>query len=702
MSKVMIKLHIALFAVFVSIGFGYGQSHDMDLIDAGDQAMERGRYTDAVFYYIQVSNTALTDQMNTGSSSQEAAYYPYSLRTQNRSSAQEEKPKRKRKRASVDNMESLVIHKLAKAYRLAKDYTHAEKWYAKAVEHPNSSFPNAAYHYGSALIYNGKYDEAKTVFEDLIEKRDNKKDPIIQLAQKKLKSCNYGLQNGLDEKTPTVNLMEGEINSGFSSFGMMYYNEGLIYASAKESEPYNSDIYLIKKDEGGSLSEPEIFDEEANSSLVEGAAVITDDGNTMFFTRVDSLDPDQVDIFILRKFNGNWLKPFKLGKNVNGEGYKSMMPCIGGDGKTLYFASNRPGGYGGMDIWKTKINDMGKAKEPVNLGKNVNSNEDEITPFYHRGSKTLYFSTTGRTGFGGYDIFKSTYNILTDTWNTATNLGASVNSSMDDTYFIWGEDMKNGYLTSDKESCSSCDSSQIINIHCNKIYEVNNPSFKIEIEGYVRDIDTDGPISNVTVDFKDIKGELETVTVTTDEDGFYKAELLENREYFIKSVTKGYFADAKIKSTMGMVRPRSILSNFYLEEIPTNEVEIEGIEYDFDSDQIRASSRAVLNELVELLRLNNSLEVEIRSHTDSRGDPAYNIDLSQRRAQSVVEYLVDHGIKRSRLIAKGKGSSEPAVVKVNGRKVKLDDQFIMSQNDKKTKEKYYQSNRRTAFKVLNQ
>lgn len=696
----MIKLNIALLAIIISIGYGYGQSKDMDLIHSGDVAMKENKYTLAIYYYLQVDNSLLKgSQINSKTDGE--IYYPYSLGShqQSQTSKKESNPQEKPK--ATLNKEDIIMNKLANAYRLAKDYTNAEKYYATAVQYPSSEFPNAEYYYGCALINNGKYNEAKSVFEKLIEKRNNKEDPISQLSSKRIKDCDFGLHEGLTYDTPSIKTLGEDINFGISSFGMMYYNDGLIFASAEKSTPDNSDIYLTKKDTNGGFSVPQRFDGEANSPALEGATVISMDGKTMFFTRVDQLDPNNVSIYILRNFNGNWMKPFKLGENVNLEGYKSMMPCLGADEKTIYFASDRPGGYGGMDIWKTTINDMGEATEPVNLGENINTSEDEVSPFYHSISKTLYFSSNGQIGFGGFDVFKSTYNILTVTWNASDNLGSSVNSSMDDTYFIWGEGMKSGYLTSDREECQACDSSQVYNIHCNKIYEVNNPNFEIKIEGYVYDLKTNLPIPNSKVDFKDIRGNIENISILTDKNGFYEATLLENTEYFIKSINSGYFADATVKSTMGVVRPSSMQANFYLKLIPADEIEIKGIKYDFNSADLRDTSKIILNDLIDLLQLNNSLKVEIRSHTDSRGDTTYNIDLSQRRAQIVVDYLVEHDIQKDRLIPLGKGFSEPAIVNINGKEIKLDDQFIMSLPDKEVQEKYYQMNRRTAFKVLN-
>ena len=700
MSKIMIKLNIVLLAIIVSTGFGYGQSRDMEIIHSGDAAMKKGSYTQAIQYYLQVVNfTADSSQAN--SNDQVGTYYPYSMNSR-RNLPQPSETNTKEKIQPTNDYEGLTTNKIANAYCLAKDYSNSEKWYARAMEFPSNEFPNAAYHYGCALMNNKKYNEAKSEFEKLIEQRGNQEDPISKLASNKIKSCDYAIHESLSHKTPSIKLMGNDINSGSSSFGMMYYEEGLIFASSLASSPENSDIYLIEEDNNGNFSAPLRFEGEANSPEIEGAATISRDGKIMYFTRVDRLDPNNVSIYILRNFNGNWLKPFKLGDNVNLEGYKSMMPSLGGDGETLYFSSNRPGGSGGMDIWKTTIDQMGEATEPINLGKEINTSEDDVSPFYHAGSKTLYFSSKGHLGFGGFDVFKSTFNILTDTWNSSDNLGPSVNSSMDDTYFIWGEDMKHGYLTSDREGCISCESPEIFDIHCNKIYEVNNPSFEIKIEGYVYDMETNAPIPNATVEFKDIRGVIENVSITSDEDGHYVATLLENKEYFLKSIKNGYFADAMVKSTMGMVRPRSLMSNFYLNKIPTTEIEIKGIEYDFDSDVLREDAKKVLNNIVELLQLNSNLKVEIRSHTDSRGVPIYNLDLSQRRAQNVVHYLVNHGVNASRLIALGKGSSEPAVIDIKGKEVQLTDEFIMSHPDEKSQEEYYQLNRRTAFKVIGQ
>lgn len=699
MSKIMIKLNIALLTVIVSIGFGYGQSNDMDFIHSGDEAMQNEKYTEAVYYYLQVDNPS-SENNHISSNSKDEIYYPYSLKQKNKSQSNKKKKRTKSKTPTIDNKESLITNKLAKAYRMAKDYTHAEEWYAKTVEHSNNKFPNAAYYYGCTLINNGKYGAAKSVFEKLIENRGDKGDSISQLAAKRIKNCNYSVEKGLEESPSTIRLLEEEINSGTSSYGMMYCPDGLIFASSKESIPYNSDIYTTKRDEGGNFSTPQPFKGKVNTPAIEGAAVISGDGNTLFFTRVDPLNNNQTNIYILRNLNKSWLKPFKLGKNVNLDGYKSMMPCIGGDGKTLYFTSNRPGGYGGMDIWKTKINEKGEATEPINLGGNINTSEDEISPFYHSSSKTLYFSSNGHTGFGGFDVFKSTYNILTDTWNNSDNLGASINSSMDDTYYIWGKDLKHGYLTSDREECESCGSSEVYNIHCNKIYEVENPLFEIKIEGYVYDLDSNLPISNATVKFKSIKGDIEEDSITTDEDGHYERTLVENKEYFIKSDKKGYFADAMVKTTMGMVQPKSIQADFYLGKIPTKEIEIKGIKYDFDSAKLRAESKVILDKLIELLQLNNNLKVEIGSHTDSRGEAKYNFELSQLRARNVVGYLVSHGIRKNRVTAKGKGSSQPAVISINGKEVELNNEFIESL-DKEEQEKYYQLNRRTTFKVLN-
>ncbi|MEX1192279.1 MAG: OmpA family protein [Brumimicrobium sp.] len=698
----MKKLYIICIAMIVSISFGYSQTNKK-LIRSGDNEMEMENYASAVYFYSQVINRL-------AGGNEDLMYHPYSVNAFYKANPKGGPKTFEPPVNPKTDDELVVLHKLADAYRLAKDYENAEKWYAIAVENPKEEHPYAEYFYGYSLMKNAKYEEAKPYFEKMIEKLDE--DNLYhELSLEKLGDCDFAIEDEGTYTNAEVFLLDSTINNGTTSFGMMFHRKGLLFASArndttapeeyKHGGEYNSDVYLTEKKSDGSYTTPEWFEGNVNSSSIEGGATLSPDGKAMYFTRINPQNHLETGIYVTRFFNGRWTEPFRLGKDINKDGFKSMTPSMADDGETLYYSSNRPGGLGGMDIWVTTINEDGETTEPINLGELVNTNEDDISPFYHSQSKTLYFSSEGHIGFGGLDVFKTTINPITEWWDTPSNVGQPINSPRDDAYFIWGKDMQSGYFTSDRDNCGDCDSLNTLNTHCNSIYAVERPLIEITISGYVFDFDTDEPIPGASITFKDVRGELEDVELTADESGYYERSMRVNQEYFLKASKKKFFADAAVKNTLGIVESTNITQDFYLTTIPTGEIEIKGIEYDFDAATLREDSKANLDKLVEFLNLNSNLKVEIRSHTDERGRDSYNLDLSERRAQSVVDYLVDNGISRQRLKPKGLGETEPARIETEGgQDVTLTPEYINSLDDEELQEKYHQINRRTAFKVL--
>jgi OmpA-OmpF porin, OOP family len=698
----MRKLFILSTIVLISCA-SFGQTNK-SLIRSGDAEMALENYASAVYFYSQVINRL-------AGGNEDMIYHPYGVSAFYKADSKGG-PKSFEPPVSPKNDELIVLHKISDAYRLAKDYQNAEKWYAVAVRYPLEEFPYASYFYGYSLMKNGKYEEAKVYFE----KSQNELEEINfyhQLAIEKTGNCDFAIRDEGTYTNAQVFLLDSVINSGTTSFGMMYHQNKLIFASARLDTTmandyearslYNSDLFFTRYKSDGSFEAPKWFEGGINSEAIEGGATLSPDGKIIYFTRVNPLNHNESSIYVSRFFNSRWTEPFRLGKDINMDGYKSMTPTLSEDGKTLYYASNRPGGLGGMDIWKTTINEDGETTEPINLGNLVNTREDEISPYFHAKSKTLYFSSEGHIGFGGFDVFKTTINPITEWWDSPINLGQPINSPRDDTYFVWGKDMMSGYFTSDRDNCGDCDTMNTLNVHCNSIYRVERPEFKIMISGYVFDNDTDDPIPGATITFKDVRGGLEDLLLKADDNGFYSLELNPNEEYFIKASKKKYFADAGIENTLGILETTNLDRDFYLTLIPTGEIEIKGIEYDFDAATLRPQSKVELNKLVEFLTINANLRIEIRSHTDERGSDVYNEKLSQRRAQSVVDYLVDSGISRDRLEAKGLGEYEPAVIRLpSGEDVQLTPDYIYSLSDKDKQEEYHQRNRRTAFKVLAQ
>lgn len=697
----MRKLIVILIACVLSVS-GIAQSNKK-MVNLGDEEMTNGNYASAVFYYSKVLN-----KLAGGGPDQ--IYHPYSVNAFYKSSrkggvANFEPPKN----ATGTQLE--VLHKLADAYRLAKDYDNAEKWYAVAVESPREENPYDHYFYGVSLMNNNKYEEAKVQFNQVLEDFPDSESKYNQLALDKLANCEFALNPANDNKAIDFVLADTVINGGSTSFGMMYKKDGYIFSSARKDsienegdesiDEFNSDLYFTKRNPDGTFQLPEALDIKINSPYNEGAAVVSPDGRSLFFTRVNPLNRNESAIYVCRRFNGVWLEPFKLGGNINAAGFRSTTPYLCEDGTTLYYSSNRPGGEGGMDIWQTTINEDGETTEPKNLGSKINTVEDEITPFLHTKSKTLYFASEGHIGFGGYDIYKSTINPNTDWWKQASNAGAPINSARDDSYYIIDASGEEGFVSSDREDCAECDSTSTLNVHCNQVYTLVRPEIIVSISGFVINANTDEPIPFAKVSLKDVRGLNETMIVKADETGYYETSLILNEEYFMKASKPRFFADAAVENTLGLTESTAIQRDFFLSPIPTGEIEIKGIEYDFDKATLRPISKVELDKLVEFLNLNANLKVEIRSHTDARGSDSYNLRLSKDRAKSVVDYLIANGIDKTRLEPLGLGETEPAIITdENGKELRLTEANINAMPTEEKREEYHQRNRRTAFKVL--
>ena len=700
------KKLITLFIVLLSASQIFAQSNHK-LEQQGDLAMQNGLYSYAVHYYSFILFKIQDEE--------EAMYYAYDVTTNYK------KPEKVNEEGAIKPPENptpkeiRIIHKLAEAYLKANDYANAEVWFEAANNHPREDFPYARYFYGLTLMKNYKYDDAIKQFEQFKKENGNKENKFYKLADAKIINCEFAKNKENANKDLYITNLDSVVNIGSTSFGLQFFSdEYMIFSAAKpdsgilykhdELKEYLLDLFLVKMDENGEFVSSEKFPWSINTAdHHEGSASISPDGNILFYTSANPLNINETVIYRTKKLNGQWLQPQPLGPDVNAPGFMSKNPYITRDGKKLYFSSNRPGGEGGMDIWVVDINQDGFTSNIQNLGTFVNTPDDEVTPFFHEYSNALYFSSKGHIGFGGFDIFESKINPNTEWFGNALNIGAPANSSRDDNYYILDEKGQTGYLTSDREVCSECDTVYNLQKFCNKIYQIKKPEVKFLVKGYVFDEETDEPIANAKIDFKDVSFKWEHFSIQTDENGYYEQELIPEVELFLKASMPDYFADQAILSNMGETESKVYEQDFYLRKIPKGEMVIEGIEYDFDKATLRPKSKEILDNVVKFLELNDNISIEIRSHTDMRGSDSYNLSLSQRRAQSVVNYLIANGIAKERLIAKGYGETTPAEVPdKEGNMVTLSPAYIKALPTKEEQEEAHQRNRRTAFKVLNQ
>lgn len=583
-----------------------------------------------------------------------------------------------------------ILYRLAQSYRQNFDYNHAAEAFKVCAE--RGVYTDAAYYYGLSLMTIKNYKLALQVFDEYAQQKKGN-DSLITLAKRKAQSCYFALDT-LIPKRAIVRRMDSLVfNSGTSNFGVMYYlsDDKVVFTSArkgsivadpeKQDGRYYCDLYTSVR-EDTIWMRPVNFGRPVNTSLHEGSGVFTPE-EVMLFTRWSDNNRNEAFIYMARTNGGRFYEAMKLGTNVNRPGFKTQQPFVTKDGKRLIFSSNRAGGKGGFDLWWAPIDENGFIGEAVNLGDKVNTEGDEITPFYHDISNTLFFSSTGHKGLGGLDVFKSSFNVDDSVFAAAVNMNAPINSNKDDAYYVTDRLGTGGFLSSDRKDCADG--------HCYQIYSYINDPIKFDLDGHVYDNKTNDPIANALVTIKDVHDRDEPFYVVTDAEGYYSTPLKANEEYFLKAQKNKFFGKPGSVITKGFTDSKHFEQDFFLDPIPDGDIEIEGVEYDFNKATLRPKSMEILDKIVDLLKLNDNLSIELSSHTDSRGNDEYNLRLSQARAQSCVDYLVLKGIAKKRMIAHGYGETKPIVPQSE----------IDKMADKSAEfEAAHQKNRRTAFRVI--
>ena len=587
--------------------------------------------------------------------------------------------------------EQYIIHQIAECYRLNRDYKNAEIWFERSLENKPSQYPYESYWYGDALMKNKKYPAANLQFDATLAATEKTDTVLYKLTKMKIAGCYLAIDASSLQKGIAVTEMDSAFNTGTSSFSANYYGDEntVSFSSARDgntiSDPkkqnakYTSDIYTLAKSENNTWGDLKKIDGPINTDQNEGSGFLTSDRERFFFTQSSTTNKNECDIYFSRFFNGEWLMAQEMNDKVNLEGYKSKDPCVIYDGSIMYFSSDRPGGYGKMDIWYEFIDADGRTYgDPINMGPMFNTAEDEVSPYFHRATSTLYFSSDGHPGFGGLDIFKSTLNLNDSLWSVPKNLGQPTNSSNDDTYFVLNNNQLNGFVTSDRKECKTCTGGA-----CYKIYSITKDPFVYDVRGTVYNPETNKGIPNATITFKDIRSDWEPFAIQTDSVGNYFYKLKEGVELYMKAQKTGFLGDAGTVFTLGLTESKHFEKDFFLTPISPEGVVFPNVEFDNEMVVLSPVSKKILNDLADFLKLNNNLNVEIVSHADNaeRGLDKNNIKISEDRSKSCADYLISLGITSQRLSAKGVGDTKPLV-------------------EKPKTEEEHQKNRSTTFSVV--
>ena len=594
------------------------------------------------------------------------------------------------------DLRGYIAYRMAECNRLINNTGKATSAYMNAIRY---DYPDSTVYLrmGQMLQKTGRYPEAIKNYDIYMEN-----DPSNLLAINGIQGCE--LAPGW-KKNPTryeVRRMD-KFNSRRGEFSPMLAGDKydqLYFASSRSKDKdakvsaitgqNNNNLFLVKQDEKGAWLAPVELEDEVNTEYDEGTPSFSPDGNTMYYTYCaqDPEGPRTAEIYISTRSSAKWGKGTRatiVKDSVTALGHPSISP----DGKYLYFVSDAVGGFGGKDIFRARVagNDFGPME---NLGEEINTPGDEMFP-YVRDSVTLYFASNGHPGMGGLDLFKATHD-STGKWKVE-NLGAPINSMADDFGITFAGKEERGFFCSNRNDARGYD----------HIYSFERPTITIFIEGIVNDVD-EYPIEDATVRIVGKDGL--NVKVPVKKDGTYRVELERDIRYVMMASARGYLNQNYELHTGPEEKNETYIVDFFLSPI-SKPVVIDNIFYDFDKATLRPESKKALDEMIKMLNDNPNVTIELGAHTDRKGTDQYNERLAQRRAQSVVDYLIAGGIEAARLEAKGYGESVPKMI--NKKMAKqfdflkegdvLTEEFILALPPEQ-QEIADQINRRTEFKVL--
>lgn len=588
-----------------------------------------------------------------------------------------------------------VAWQLATCYRKLNMAARASAAYQNAIryEYPDSM---AYYWLGRSLQAEGKYQPAIDSYRAFLEYS-----PEDVPAAEGIRGCEMALRQKNEPKSRYVVKQAKILNSRRADFSPMFLDKQLdvIYFTSsnekatgeKRSEitgTKKSDIFFSKKDEKGNWQRPEPAEGSLNTENDEGVASFSPDGQTMYLTvaRRSETANTSVEIYTSRRSDAKWSEPQKL--DITADTLSAFgHPAVSPDGRYLYFSSDMPGGYGGKDIWRINLNERLGSLE--NMGPQINTAGDEMFP-YVRTDSLLYFSSDGHSGFGGLDIFTARLNSTGNRWSI-DNMGVPMNSPGDDFGITFGEG-ESGFFSSNRGDGRGYD----------HIYSFVLPELNITISGMVMDKDEE-PVPNAVIRIVGNDGSNQKEVAR--DDGSFRFRLSRGVQYVMMAGAKGYLNVKQEFESDIAEEDADYVIDFILAAAHKPQV-VENIFYDFDKATLRPESKEALDELSGLLRDNPTVTLEMRSHTDRMGTEEYNMALSDRRAKSVVDYLIEAGINPDRLTWKGFGESEPKKVtkRINREYPQfpedtvLDEEYILTL-DEENQAAADQINRRTEFQV---
>lgn len=581
---------------------------------------------------------------------------------------------------------------LAESYRLSRDYAMAEKTYEAIVKAEEDGFEKAYFYLGQMQIYNGKYDAARQSLEKWKKTYEGKdKNDFRKFQRYLLETCDSAprivdapLDVAVSHLDTSVNKAHVELSPLPLGKNKLLYSslrsDSVVYINANDSTariPVRR-FYLAERIDSTWKFSGEYNDGPFNKERTHnGNGTFNLDSSIFYFSRCERNWKGKVICAIYesaKQEDGTWTEPVKMPEPINLPDFHSTQPTIGWDSRkevqVLYFVSDRDesGHRGGKDIWYCQYYPRKEEwKKPRNAGSKINTKMDEMTPFYDTETKTMYFSSEGWPGVGGFDIFSTTGELKS--WEPVKNIGYPINTSVDELYYTLLPGKDEGFFVSNRIGSVALKNPTC----CDDIYHFRELHFiYLAVEGQILQLpekkatekgDSIKPVPGMAIDLylrTDSTEPLFLTSKTADENGKYFFNLQKEKEYLLKIEDEQFFTGSHEISTIDVEKSDTLNKDFLLTPISKDPIVIKNIYYEFDKDNLTQLSKATIDTtLLDILKNNPTIIIEIGSHTDSKGTDKYNQDLSQRRAQSVVDYLISKGIERDRLKAKGYGENQP-------------------------------------------
>ena len=629
--------------------------------------------------------------------------------------------------AYEEKEDKALIDTLSWLYFRVRDYRRAERSFARIMRRDKEGeLADYKFVYGRLLKMNEKYDDAIKELQDFVSATSS--DSLKTLAKAEITGAEMAKELPQTMKGVTVENAGKDLNGKVSEYSPALVSKGkeiyfatfdaedVIYVDEKTKDKSYAQIYKSDKDDNG-WEKPKVLGEEINRPEFHNTNVsFSKDGRVMYFTRA--------------QLEGNVLSECKIYYSVGGsEGWSGAQEVQGVNGdylakqpaagelfgqEVLFFVANMPGGYGGFDIYYATKKSEGVYGDPVNLGSVINTLGDDETPYYRDG--TLYFSSTGHPGLGGFDIFYSTWDGTK--WSAPLNMGRGYNTSVDDYSLTLDEEGYFGALTSNREGGRSAFGRTC----CDDIYTVSIARIYADlVVGLFSD--DKKPLPGGTIYLVPTQNnKMGDPTAKTSEKGNrFDFDLELDMPYMVIANHPAYYPDTLTFNTVGQKESKTYEERFFLKAKPVpppvpeydtitieQPIVLENILYDFDDDRIKTEAESDLQVVYELMTEYPEMKVELGSHTDNRGVDQYNENLSQRRAESARRWLVRKGIDRERIVAKGYGESQPQTVTAKAAALypflKVGDvltgEYIDALKTEEQKEVAHSLNRRTEFKIL--